>query len=50
MKIALQIILAAFMVLYFGGAVGATQEKEKHFYFTAALLLAITLATTIAVL
>lgn len=49
MKLVLQIILAGFMVLYFGGTIGAKQERERYFYLAAAILLAIALMVTIAI-
>lgn len=50
MKIVLQIILTAFMILYLGGVIGAKQERERIFYLISALLLAIALIVTIAIL
>lgn len=50
MKIVLQIILTAFMALYFGGVIGAKQERERIFYLISALLLAAALIVTIAIL
>ena len=50
MKLVLQIILTAFMVLYFCGVIGAKQERERGFYLAAALLIAVALIVTIALL
>lgn len=50
MKIVLQVILAAFMVLYLGGVIGARQERERSFFLISALLLATALIVTIAIL
>ena len=47
MKLVLQIVLAAFMVLYFCGVIGAKQERERGFYLAAALLIAVALIVTI---
>ena len=41
MKLVLQIILTAFMVLYFCGVIGAKQERERGFYLAAALIVTI---------
>ena len=49
MKIALQIALMAFMVLYFGGAIGAKSQRERVTYFAAGLLLAVAIIVSIAV-
>lgn len=50
MKLVIQIILTVFMVLYFGGVIGAKQERERRFYLVAALLIAVALIVTIAIL
>lgn len=50
MKIALQIILLAFMTLYFGGAIGANSERQRTFDLVAGTLLAVAEMVTIAIL
>jgi|GEM_PF-3077376 len=50
MKIVLQIILIAFAILYFGGAIGAKTQQERFFYFGAGTLLAVALGVSIALL
>lgn len=50
MKIALQIVLMIFMVLYLGGGIGAKKIEERIFNLVAAGLLIAALIATIAVL
>lgn len=50
MKIALQVILMGFMVLYFGGAIGAKTQKERLTFFAAGTVLAAAIIVTIAIL
>lgn len=50
MKIALQIILAVFMTLYFGGAIAANSERQRIFNLVAGTLLAVAEMVTIAIL
>lgn len=49
MKIALQLVLIAFMVLYLGGVIGEKTLKNRIFYLAAATVLAIALIVTIAI-
>lgn len=50
MKIALQIVLMIFTVLYLGGGIGAKKNEERTFNLVAAGLLIAALIGTIAVL
>ena len=50
MVLAFKIIIALFMVLYFLGAIGAKKESDRHFYFIAAIVLALILAASLLVL
>ena len=50
MKIALQIVLMIFMVLYLGGGIGAKKTEERVFNLVAAGLLITAIIATIAVL
>ena len=49
MRLAVQIALLAFMVLYFGGAIGAKNQRERVTYFAAGLVLAVALIVSNAV-
>lgn len=50
MKIVLQIVLIAFMVLYLGGVIGEKTLKNRIFFMASAVVLAAALIVTIAVL
>lgn len=50
MKIALQIVLIVFMVLYLGGVIGEKNMKSRIFFMASAAVLAAALIATIAIL